>query len=223
MKILIVEDEIKIAESLKRGLENKDYSAECVFDGEEAKYLLESDHKIYDLVIMDINLPGVDGLTICKGLRAKGINLPIIMLTARDQVDDKVSGLDCGADDYLVKPFEFAELLARIRSLLRRPANSFEQVLKVERVTVDPNQRKVFIENKEVKLTKKEYEILSYLLRKRGTVVTRDQIIMNVWDSSYDSLSNVVDVHINNLKRKINNKDGDEIIESVRGIGYKIK
>ncbi|MGC8717062.1 MAG: two-component system response regulator RppA [bacterium] len=222
MRILVVEDEEKLALAIKKGLERENYTVDCVFDGEDAQYRIETGYEDYDLVILDLMLPKKDGIAICKEIREANITIPILMLTARDKTEDKILGLDSGADDYLVKPFSFEELLARIRALLRRPRSLIPEVLKVKDLTLDATSRKVFRGEKEIPLTSKEFAILEYLMRNMNQIITREQILSHVWEYDFDSFSNVVDVHIKNLRKKIG-IDGDRILETVRGMGYRIK
>ncbi len=223
MRILIVEDEKKLSSALKRGLEREGYVVELAFDGEEAKFIVENDPITFDLIILDIMLPKIDGITLCKEFRTKGIHIPILMLTAKDKLDDKVLGLDSGADDYLVKPFSYEELLARIRALLRRPKNMFGPILKVRDITVDTLSKRVFVRDKEISLTSKEYAILEYLLRNTNRIVNKEQIIAHVWGYDVDTLSNVVEAHIKNLRKKLRGEKNEDIIETIKGMGYRIK
>lgn len=223
MRILIVEDEKKLALALKRGLERKGYAVDCAFDGEEGEFQIETGQEDYDLVILDIMLPKRDGIEICKNTRSKKISLPILMLTARDKTQDKILGLDCGADDYLVKPFSFEELLARIRALLRRPRELLPEELKVKDITLNCATRKVFKGGKEIPLTTKEFSLLEFLLRNINQVVNREQIIAHVWNYEFDSFSNIVDVHIKNLRKKLEDRGKEKLIETIRGVGYRLK
>lgn len=223
MRILIVEDEEKLALALKRGLEQKGYAVDCAFDGEEGEYQMETGAEDYDLVLLDLMLPKKDGVEVCREIRRKNINLPILMLTARDRTEDKVLGLDCGADDYLVKPFSFEELLARIRALLRRPRELSLEELKIKDITLNSRTRQVFKGEREIPLTSKEFSLLEFLMRNAGQVVNREQIIAHVWDYDFDSFSNVVDVHIKNLRKKLEDKGRERLIETVRGAGYRLK
>ena len=221
MKILIVEDQENIANLVKEGLESEGFAADCVFDGEAALKRILLNHSDYDLILLDIMLPLKDGIEVCKEIRAKKIMTPVLMLTAKDSKDDIVRGLNAGADDYLVKPFEFSELLARIRAILRRPKQSLPVELKVRDIVLNSTTKKVFKNKKEIFLTLKELSLLEYLMRHPGQVMNREQIISNVWDFTFDSFSNVVDVHITNLRKKIGDKTG-KILETVRGVGYRI-
>ncbi|MBI2410116.1 response regulator transcription factor [Candidatus Kaiserbacteria bacterium] len=222
MKLLLIEDEPQIANLLKAGLEREGYAADWVADGVGGEKRIELYHADYDLVILDLMLPGKDGLEICKSVRAKGITVPILVLTAKSYVDDKVTALDSGADDYLTKPFDFKELLSRIRTLMRRPKEKLTTELRSGGIVLNPVSRKVFLDGKEIKLTLKEFGILEYLMRYPNKVVTRDDVLFNVWDFHFDSFSNVVDVHINHLRKKINNKKRGNFLETIRGVGYRI-
>jgi len=223
MKILIIEDHEKLAKSVKKGLEQEGYAADYLTDGEAGQRRIEASHKDYDLVILDLMLPKRDGLAVCKNWRDRDIVIPVIMLTARDTVEEKIAGLDCGADDYLVKPFAFNELLARIRALLRRPSESLSVQLKINDLISDSATRKVFRGKREIALTNKEFAILEYLMRNPNQVLNREQIISHVWDFAFDSFSNLVDAHIKNLRKKIDGKNDEKILETIRGVGYRIK
>jgi DNA-binding response OmpR family regulator len=219
MKLLVVEDEPKLNIALVEGLQNRGFAVDFAFDGEEGEKLARMN--VYDVIVLDIMMPKRDGLTVCKNLRASGKVVPIIMLTARDAVADKVTGLDEGADDYLVKPFSFDELTARIRSLLRRPVLSQSTVLELDGLRLDPRSQLVTVDGKNIDLTLREYGILEYLLRNKGAVLTRDDVLEHVWDRFHDSFSNVVDVHLKNLRKKLPEKYGKRI-ETVWGKGYRI-
>ncbi len=220
MKILIVEDNQKLAGYIKKALEQKSYTVDCVYDGENGENRAEFNE--YDLIILDWMLPKKDGITVCNNLRNKNINVPIIILTAKDELDDKIMGLDNGADDYLVKPFELEELLARIRALLRRPKEKVGEILMVKDILVDNAKHIITKNNIEISLTLKEYAILEYLIQNKGQVITRDQILEHCWDFSFDSFSNIVDGFIKQLRKKLNDKD-EKYIKTIRGIGYKFQ
>ncbi|HPB60652.1 MAG TPA: response regulator transcription factor [Candidatus Paceibacterota bacterium] len=222
MKILIVEDEERLAKLIKKALEKEGFAADYVTDGEAAETRIEICHKDYDLVILDLMLPKKDGLEVCRSIRSKEINIPVLVLTAKFDVDDKVKTLDAGADDYLVKPFSLEELVSRIRALLRRPPQTIPTVLKTQDLTLNNATRKVTRGNKEIKLTVKEFAILEYLMRNPNQVISRSQILDHLWDSDFDSFSNVIDVHVKNLRKKISNGSRRRIIETIRGIGYRI-
>ncbi len=222
MRILIVEDEEPIAQALQKGLEKEGYAVDWLADGLAASRRIEVAHKDYDLIILDLSLPGRDGTEICQQARAKNITTPILVLTARHDINDKITLLNFGADDYLVKPFSFEELFARVRALLRRPVPVLSTELKVQDLALNNVTRKVIRNNKEIKLTVKEFALLEYLMRHPNQVITRNQIIDHLWGYDFDSFSNVVDVHIKNLRKKINNGKR-KILETVRGIGYRVK
>ena len=222
MRILIVEDEEKLAALLKEGFEGVGYAADWLAEGEAAERRILMYHKEYDAITLDWMLPGKDGLQICLDVRAKGITTPIIMLTGRFDAGDKVKALDAGADDYVVKPFSFEELLARVRAVLRRPTQTISPELKVNKVILNQNTRKVMLNGKPVRLTMKEFGLLEYLMRNPNKVIPRDQIVDHLWGFDFSSFSNVIDVHMKNLRKKINNRK-NKIIETVRGVGYQIK
>jgi len=222
MRILIVEDEEKLAKSLKKGLEQEGFSVDYVLDGEEGQKRIELCRNEYDLIVLDLMLPKRDGMEICTSVREQGIMIPILMLTARDTLDDKVLGLEAGADDYLVKPFEFDELVARIQALLRRPRESLPQKLEVRDIVLDPATRKVYRGKKEILLTLKEFELLEYLMRNKGRVTDREQIFSHVWDFASDALSNVMDVHIKNIRHKLGADSDGTLLETIRGVGYRL-
>ena len=217
MKILIIEDEVKLAKLLKSGLEKEGYAVDCLHDGESGQRRLELHHIDYDLLVLDLMLPKRTGEEICRNIREKEIKIPILVLTAKSGTDDKINLLDLGADDYLVKPFSFKELLAR------RPENILPNELKTKDLILNPSTRKVYRGGKEVKLTLKEFRMLEYLMRHPNQVVNRDQILDNLWDFTFDSFSNVVDVHMKNLRRKIDGSGKKSLLETIRGIGYRLK
>jgi len=221
MRILIIEDEEKLAKALKKGLLQEGYVVDCLFDGEAGQRRIALSHERYDLVILDVMLPKVNGVDVCANVRKQDVTIPILMLTAKDTIDDRVLGLDAGADDYLVKPFDFKELLARIRALLRRPSTSLPPVLKIKDITLDPSTRKAYRDGQEIALTTKEFDLLEYFIRNAGQVLTREQILNSLWDFSFDSFSNVVDVHIKNLRKKIEHGKKGKILETIKGVGYR--
>jgi DNA-binding response OmpR family regulator len=221
MIILVVEDEKKIASFIKRALEMEKYTVELAISGEEA--LDKAEVNDYDLIILDIMLPEIDGFAVCEKLRKMKINSPLIMLTAKTQVSERIKGLDSGADDYLTKPFSIDELLARIRSLLRRGKKAATPKLKISDLTLDPKSHEVSRGKNELSLTAKEYKILDFLMRREGEVCTRNMIGEHVWGYNFNPLSNVIDAHISNLRRKVDDKNKIQLIETVRGGGYKIK
>jgi DNA-binding response OmpR family regulator len=222
MRILIAEDQEKLALSIKKGLEHHGYAVDVVHDGGQALRRMEHENKNYDLLILDIMLPTTDGITICKTLRQMKISTPILMLTAKDTVNDRVAGLDVGADDYLVKPFAFEELVARIRALLRRPAETVIVELNQNGITLNTVTRKVTRSNKEIELTTKEFSILEQFLQHPNEVLTRDKIMSHVWDFAFEGFSNVVDSHIKNLRKKLQKKN-ETLFETVHGVGYRFK
>ncbi len=219
MKLLLVEDNEKLAQSIQKGLEQEGYAVDVLLNGDEAEQRMFAQGVAYDAVILDVMLPGKDGIAVCLSVRDHGIITPIIMLTAKDTLSDKVSGLDAGADDYLVKPFAFEELLARIRALSRRPAPLMPVVLQQAGVQLNTATKMVTVDGLPVVLTLREFSILEYLLRHPQQVLTREQIMANVWDYSFDSFSNVVDVHIKNLRKKLGHYEKN--LETVRGMGYR--
>ena len=220
MRILLVEDERRLSSVVKKGLTEEGFAVDTAFDGEEGQYLAESEN--YDLIILDIMLPKVDGLTICKELRAKRIKTPILMLTAKTTVEDKAAGLDSGADDYLAKPFAFLELRSRIHALVRRSKQEPSPILSIADLELDPIKHKVTRAGKDIVLTPKEFSILEILLRHKDEVVTRTMIIEHVWDYNFDSMSNVVDVFIAQLRRKIDKGARVQLIHTLHGVGYKV-
>lgn len=220
MRILIVEDDKKVAGFLRRGLKEEQYAVDVCYDGEEA--LFQSQVNQYDLIILDVMLPKKNGFAVCKQIREDGNLTPILMLTARDQLEDKVKGLQEGADDYLTKPFAFEELLARIKALLRRTQDYKTKTLNVGDLELDPVSRKVTRQGKPISLTGKEYALLEYLLRNKSRTITQSMIIDHVWDMNFDGLSNVVNVYINHLREKIDKGFPQKYIHTIRGVGYQI-
>jgi DNA-binding response OmpR family regulator len=221
MRILLVEDEIRIADFIKRGLREEHYTVDLASTGDKALFLAETNP--YDLIVLDVMLPDGDGRGICRQLRGKKISVPVLMLTARGSVEEKVSGLDAGADDYLTKPFAFEELLARVRALLRRDASVKTTSLKVEDLELDQLTRKVRRAGKEIGLSVKEYALLEYLMMHAGQVVTRTMISEHVWGDDFDSFTNIIDVYTNFLRKKIDKGFKKELIHTVRGVGYILK
>ena len=223
MKILLIEDSKKFSDLVKKGLENEGYTVDCVYDGQDGKHRIELCGSEYDLIILDIMLPKIDGITVCKSIRKGKIDTPVLMLTAKDATEDKIIGLDSGADDYLIKPFEFNELLARIRALLRRPKTVLPAELKISDLTLNPATIKVYRTGKEIILTLKEFRLLEYFMRNAGITLTREDILNNLWDYEFDSFSNVVDVHVKNLRKKVDSNYKEKLFQTVWGVGYKIK
>ena len=221
MRILIVEDEKKIAGFIKRGLKDEGHVVDMAHDGEEGHFLASTND--YDLIILDLMLPKMDGITICKKLREAKNPAPILMLTAKDGVKDKVLGLDSGADDYLTKPFAFEEFLARVRNLLKKKGSLAPTKFKVADLTLDLLTHKVTRADKEIGLTTKEYALLEYLMRNAGTVVTRTKISEHVWDIDFDTFTNTIYVYINYLRKKIDSGAKKKLIHTVRGRGYILK
>ncbi len=222
MRILVVEDEHRIAASIKKGLEQERFAVDLAYTGPDGYDLAASED--YDLIILDLMLPGLDGLEICRKLRAEKNHTPILILTAKGQIQDKVTGLDTGADDYLSKPFSFEELLARIRALSRRPKNTLEVILKHNDLTLDTINYTVTRAGIPIRLSGKEFALLEYLLRHASKILTKDHIIAHVWNYDADILPNTVEVYIRNLRRKIDIpfKGKSPLINTVRGFGYKL-
>lgn len=216
MRILIVEDEHRIATSIKKGLEQESYAVDLAFDGEEGYDLALSEE--YDVIILDVMLPKMNGLEVCKKLREENVQTPILILTAKDQIEDKVNGLNCGSDDYLVKPFSFVELLARIKALTRRPKNMLKNILKFKGLTLDTVKFEVKNDGKNINLSKTEFALLEYLMRNKDKIVSKQKIIDHVWDYDSNVLPNTVEAYIRYLRKKIDKN----LIKTVRGFGYKI-
>jgi len=221
MRVLVVEDEIKVASFLKRGLEAENYAVDVATDGEDGLHLATSNE--YDMILLDILLPKLNGFEVLAKLRDRHIATPVIMLTARGALGDRVQGLDLGADDYLVKPFAFEELLARLRALLRRRSTGGSTVLRVGPVVMDPVAHKVFVRDQEVEFTPKEYSLLEYMMRNEGTVLTRAMIAQHVWDINFDTYTNLIDVFVNHLRNKLQPYACDRMIRTMRGVGYVLK
>jgi heavy metal response regulator len=218
MKILVVEDEKKVASFIKRGLEEDKYEVTLTYDGADGfKHALEND---YSLIVLDVMLPKKDGLSVVKELRAAGKRTPVLMLTARDTTDDIVSGLDAGSDDYLTKPFAFAELLARVRALVRRGEQDRGAEIHFADLRLDPVSHKVWRGATEIDLTAKEYGLLDYLMRNPNTVLSRQMIAEHVWDYAFDSFTNIIDVYVNYLRKKVDKEYPTKLIHTVRGQGY---
>ncbi|MFA6397754.1 MAG: response regulator transcription factor [Candidatus Paceibacterota bacterium] len=221
MKILVVEDNKKLSENLKQGLIQEGYAVDIIDDGLAAEKRILINRDEYDVVLLDRMLPGKDGASVCEDWRENGVVTPVLMLTALGTTDDKVNGLDAGADDYLVKPFAFKELLARIHTLLRRPKQTFPDILTSGDISINTTNRTVSYKKKPVQLTLKEFMVLEYLMRNIDKVVTRDDLYSHAWDFADSSFSNTVDVHIKNLRKKIH--DDSKIIQTIRGVGYKME
>ena len=221
MKILVIEDERDLNRIITKHLKKNNYSVDRCFDGQEALDFIS--YSEYDLIITDIMMPNVDGYEFIDKLRANKNNTPVIMLTAKDTLEDKIVGLDSGADDYIVKPFEFDELLARIRVLMRRNYGLATNIIQIEEVTLDLAKKQVTKSGEIIDLTGKEYEVLEYLMKNKGSILSRDQILNHVWDYEYEGASNIVDVIIKNIRKKLDRGEGNTIIYTKRGLGYFVK
>ena len=221
MRLLVVEDQKDLSEIIVRKLKSEGYAVDACYDGKEAlNYLGCTD---YDGVLLDIMLPGVTGIGVLKKMRGDGDSTPVLLLTALGSVDDRVAGLDAGADDYLTKPFDFDELLARIRAMLRRRSDHSNPVLEHKGVSLNTASHEVFRDGKEIELTAKEYNILEYMLQNIGCVISRDKLSTHVWNYDYDGGSNVIDVYMHHLRKKIDADWEDKLISTVKGVGYIIK
>ncbi len=220
VRILLIEDEIDLSNIIVKYLKKHGMSVDCVYDGKEALDYLK--YTAYDIVILDIMLPELNGYEVATKVREWGNDVPILMLTAKSDIDDIVMGLE-NADDYLTKPFDFKELLARIKALIRRKYGNVSNVISVKNLVLNLGEKSVKVNNKEVELTAKEYEILEYLLQNKGKIVSRDKIRDHVWDYSYEGESNLIDVLVKNIRRKISPEDPHSIIQTKRGLGYVIK
>jgi DNA-binding response OmpR family regulator len=221
LRILLVEDDTDLAQFIRKGLKEEQYAVDVAGDGEKGMEL--ASNNAYDLLIVDIMLPELDGLTLCRRIRAKGNMTPVLLLTARNTVEDKVSGFDTGADQFLPKPFAFVELLARVRSLLRRGSSQQLAHLQAADLRLDPASHRVWRAGQEITLTNKEYALLEFLLRNKNRVLTRTAIIGHVWDISYDPMTNIVDAHIRALRAKIDRDFSPPLIATVRGAGYMLE
>ena len=221
MRLLIVEDEKKVLSFIKKGLEEEGYAVDSASDGETG--LIMGLDGVHDLIILDLNLPGKDGLSVLQELRRKKVATPVLLLTVRTAIEDKVIGLDTGADDYLTKPFAFQELLARVRALLRRQTDAEAPLLKVADLTLDPARRLVFRGEKKIELTTKEFALLDYFMRNPDRVLTRTMIGDHVWDYDFDPMTNVIDVYVNYLRKKIETGRESKLIHTIRGVGYVLK
>jgi DNA-binding response OmpR family regulator len=221
VRVLLVDDEPAAAQVLAKGLREQSYAVDVASDGDAALFQVGTTD--YDAVILDVMLPLKDGFAVCRAIRASGCAVPILMVTARDAVEARIEGLDCGADDYLVKPFDFGELLARLRAVVRRGAHPMlQERLTAGPLVVDTRRRQVRVRNREVSLTAKEYAFLEYLVRRAGDVVSRADIAEHVWDEHYDPMSNIVDVYVQRLRRKLDRSAGESLIRTRRGEGYQL-
>lgn len=221
MRILIVEDELKLASAIKRALELQSYAVDMVHDGMHGLEMAVGED--FDLILLDVMLPGIDGIEVCKKLREQGKHTPILMLTAKGQVTDKVIGLDIGADDYMVKPFSFEELFARIRALIRRPSKTQNSILKIKDLVVNVNTFEVKRADTVINISTKEFALLEYLIRNKNRVLSRDQIVSHVWNYDADVLPSTVEVHIKHLRDKVDATFTPALIHTVRGRGYTIR
>ncbi len=220
MRILVIEDETRLTTLLRRGLTEEGHAVDIAATGEDGLDWVRI--ATYDAIILDVMLPGIDGFEVCRRIRRQRVQTPILLLTARDAVPDRVTGLDAGADDYLVKPFAFAELAARLRALARRPVETVGAVLQADDVRLDPTTRRVWRRDREIKLPNKEFRILEYLMRNPGRVLTRTMIADHVWDYDFPNITNVIDVHIRSLRRKLDDPYPGRLIQTVRGSGYRL-
>ena len=218
MSILLVEDDEDVARFIRKGLMEQAYAVDVATTGDDALEMAAI--STYDAMILDLMIPAPDGLEVCRSLRAGGSKLPILMLTARDAVDDKIAGLDCGADDYLAKPFEFGELLARLRALLRRGGATLSPLIVAGELEIDTRSHRVKLDRRALTLTTKEYSVLEYLARNAGSIVSREDIAEHVWGQDFDPFSNLIEVYINRLRRHIEKVSPRKLIHTVRGAGY---
>lgn len=218
MRLLLVEDDERIARFLAKGLRENAYAIDVAANGADALYQTEIND--YDLIILDVMIPGKDGFAVCRELRANGEKLPILMLTARDAVEDRIKGLDTGADDYLTKPFEFGELLARLRALLRRRSEILPSKIEIGNLEIDTTAQKVRRGGAEISMTAKEYALLEFFVRNANRVVGREEISEHVWDETFDPFSNLIEVYVNRLRQKIDDNAGKSLIQTRRGAGY---
>ena len=223
MRILVVEDEEKLALAIQKGLIKSGYAVDVITNGKKAYDRLALNHSDYDLVVLDIMLPDMDGFSITKLLRESNVTVPILILTARDEVDTKVELLLSGADDYIVKPFSFEELLARMKAIFRRPKEILPEILSSGDIELNSNTRKVFKKGVEVPLTLKEFMLLEHFMRRPNEVISREELLSHLWDFDYSSFSNVVDVHVKNVRRKLFPEGSEGMLETVRGVGYRLK
>jgi two-component system OmpR family response regulator len=221
MRVLVVEDERKLGELLRRGLGEEGYAADLADRGEEALWMAQA--VPYDAIVLDVMLPGADGFEVCRRMRGSGVWAPVLMLTARDAVDDRVNGLDAGADDYLTKPFAFEELLARLRALTRRAPVERPPVLQVGDLRLDPAAHRAWRGDEELDLSAKEFTLLELFMRRPGVTLSRTQLLDGAWDIAFESRSNVVDVYVRYLREKIDRPFGHHSLETIRGVGYRLR
>jgi len=221
MRLLVVEDEKKVASFIKRGLEEEGYAVDVASDGE--KGLEMALDRVHDLIILDISLPQIDGLQVLKKIRQQRVSIPVLLLTVRATIEDKVLGLDAGADDYLTKPFAFQELVARVRALMRRRAEAEPALLRIADLSLDPARRVVSRGGEKIELTAKEFALLEYFMRNPGRVLTRTQMIEHVWNYDFDTMTNIIDVYVNYLRKKIDSGREPKLIHTLRGVGYVLK
>ena len=221
MRVLLVEDEADVARFIRKGLTEQAYAVDVAEDGDRALYLASVNS--YDAAILDVMIPAPDGMEVCRRIRASGSTLPILMLTARGSVDEKIAGLDAGADDYLAKPFEFGELLARLRALLRRGGATVSALLAIGPLQIDTRSHRVTIDGTPLTLTTKEYSVLEYLARNAGRIVTREEIAEHVWNQEFDPFTNLIEVYINRLRRHIEKVSDRKLIQTIRGAGYMLE
>ena len=221
MRILVVDDDARLCAVISRGLTEEGYAVDVAHDGEQGQYMAEIND--YDLILLDIMMPNVDGLTVCRNLREHGCSTPILMLTAKDAIPDRVTGLDSGADDYLVKPFAFDELVARVRALTRRSTPNRSPEIVLGPLHLDTVTRRLTREEESIELTSKEYAVLEYFMRNPDAVITRGMIEEHAWNNDFDSVSNLVDVYIRRLRSKIDKPDEQSLIETIRGAGYRMR
>lgn len=218
MRILVIEDEKDLANAIAKGLRKQGYAVDVAYDGEEALFMVDVND--YDLLVLDLNLPKVDGVEVCRQVRTSGTSIGILMLTARSGLDDRIKGLDYGADDYLVKPFHFLELLARVRAILRRKSEQRHTILRVGDLVLDPNTLKGYFKDSIVNFTVKEFSILEYLMRNVGRIVSQEEILEHVWGEDSNFLTQAIKVHINNIRKKLKSVNANDIISTVKGRGY---
>jgi two-component system OmpR family response regulator len=221
VRVLVVEDEVKLAGLIRRGLREEGVLADVAIKGEDALWMAEA--TAYDVVVLDVMLPGIDGFETCRRLRGDGVRTPILMLTARDAVEDRIAGLDTGADDYLAKPFDFGELLARLRALARRGPSEHGPVMRVGDLELDPAARRVTRGGTEIPLSTKEFQLLEVFMRHPGEVLSRFQLLEGAWDTEYEHRSNVIDVYVRYLREKVDRPFGVTTLETIRGAGYRLR